>query len=190
MGVFLLSALVEAFYLPGVAPKEYAEGSRVEIKVHKLSSPKTHLPYDYYSLPFCQPAELVRPAENLGEVLSGAIIQNSAYEVYMGKSEFRVACRSVLSKAAKVKIAQKVRQDYRVHMIMDNLPAATKMIAEMPDGTKKDMCDSLPRPMTFSAHASAPLFPRSNSDPGMTAVSGLAFLGQRISPARSPISHM
>ena len=55
MGVFLLSALVEAFYLPGVAPKEYAEGSRVEIKVHKLSSPKTHLPYDYYSLPFCQP---------------------------------------------------------------------------------------------------------------------------------------
>jgi len=24
-------------------------------------------------------------------------------------------------------------------MIMDNLPAATKMIAEMPDGTKKDM---------------------------------------------------
>ena len=147
--VALLAAIIasssnhaaHAFYLPGVAPKEYAEGSRVEIKVHKLSSPKTHLPYDYYSLPFCQPAELVRPAENLGEVLSGAIIQNSAYEVYMGKSEFRVACRSVLSKAAKVKIAQKVRQDYRVHMIMDNLPAATKMIAEMPDGTKKDMYD-------------------------------------------------
>ena len=34
-----------------------------------------------------------------------------------------------------------VREDYRVHMIMDNLPAATKMIAEMPDGTKKDMYD-------------------------------------------------
>ena len=31
--------------------------------------------------------------------------------------------------------------DYRIHMIMDNLPAATKMIAEMPDGTKKDMYD-------------------------------------------------
>lgn len=35
----------------------------------------------------------------------------------------------------------KVRMDYRIHMIMDNLPAATKMIAEMPDGTKKDMYD-------------------------------------------------
>ena len=36
-------------------------------------------------------------------------------------------------------LSTRVRQDYRVHMIMDNLPAATKMIAEMPDGTKKDM---------------------------------------------------
>ena len=179
-----------AFYLPGVAPREYADGDRVEIKVHKLSSPKTQLPYDYYSLPFCRPEELTRAAENLGEVMSGAIIQNSPYDLYMGKSEFRVACRSQLDRKQKQALSTKVRQDYRVHMIMDNLPAATKMIAEMPDGTKKDMCDSLPRPMTFSAHASAPLFPRSNSDPGMTAVSGLGFLGQRISPARSPISHM
>jgi len=57
----------------------------------------------------------------------------------MGKSEFKVACRSVLTKPQKTALSVKVRQDYRVHMIMDNLPAATKMIAEMPDGTKKDM---------------------------------------------------
>jgi len=111
----------------------------VDIKVHKLSSPKTQLPYDYYSLPFCKPEEISRQAENLGEVISGAIIQNSPYELYMGKSEFKVACRSVLTKPQKTALSVKVRQDYRVHMIMDNLPAATKMIAEMPDGTKKDM---------------------------------------------------
>ena len=46
---------------------------------------------------------------------------------------------SELNKLQKVSLSNKVRQDYRVHMIMDNLPAATKMIAEMPDGTKKDM---------------------------------------------------
>ena len=73
------------FYLPGVAPREYADGDKVEIKVHKLSSPKTQLPYDYYSLPFCKPDEISRQAENLGEVMSGAIIQNSPYELYMGK---------------------------------------------------------------------------------------------------------
>ena len=59
--------------------------------MHKLSSPKTHLPYDYYSLPFCEPAEgKIRVAENLGEVLHGAVIQNSPYEILMGKSEFKV----------------------------------------------------------------------------------------------------
>merc|ERR1719453_197614 len=79
---------------------------------------------------------MTRSAENLGEVISGAIIQNSPYELYMGKSEFKIACRSVLTKQQKMAIATKVRQDYRVHMIMDNLPAATKMIAEMPDGSK------------------------------------------------------
>ena len=59
----------------------------------------------------------------------------------MGRSEFRIACRVELNKHQRVTLAQRIRQDYRVHMIMDNLPAATKMIAEMPDGTKKDMYD-------------------------------------------------
>ena len=58
----------------------------------------------------------------------------SATEIFMGKSEFRVACRMKLTKRERVNLAQRVRQDYRVHMIMDNLPAATKMIREMPDG--------------------------------------------------------
>ena len=141
LSLVLLVSAANAFYLPGVAPRQYADGERVEVKVHKLSSPKTQLPYDYYSLPFCKPEEVTRQAENLGEVMSGAIIQNSPYELYMGRSEFKIACRSVLDKKQKQNLATKVRQDYRVHMIMDNLPAATKMIAEMPDGTKKDMYD-------------------------------------------------
>ena len=134
-----LLCAARAFYLPGVAPREYANGDKVEINVHKLSSPKTHLPYDYYSLAFCRPEETVHAAENLGEVMTGAVIQNSVYDIYMGKSEFKIACRSVLSKPQKQALSQRVRQDYRVHMIMDNLPAATKMIAELPDGSKKDM---------------------------------------------------
>ena len=38
------------------------------VKVQKLSSTKTQLPYEYYSLPFCKPAEVVNSVENLGEV--------------------------------------------------------------------------------------------------------------------------
>jgi len=74
LGLALL-ATSHAFYLPGVAPHEYVEGEPVEIKVNKLSSTRTQLPYDYYSLPFCRPAEVVNKVENLGEVLHGSVIQ-------------------------------------------------------------------------------------------------------------------
>ena len=79
-GVFLLSACT-AFYLPGVAPRDYAEGETVDVKVNKIDSVKTQLPYDYYSLGFCRPEPLVESSENIGEILSGDMIQNSKYEV-------------------------------------------------------------------------------------------------------------
>ncbi len=84
------------FYLPGVAPRNYQDGEPVEIKVNKLDSVKTQLPYDYYSLAFCHPEKIEWAAENLGEVLSGDDIENSAYEVpqaILKKRHFTVVCR-------------------------------------------------------------------------------------------------
>ena len=134
-GIFsVLLAVARGFYLPGVAVREYSDGERVEIKVNKLSSTKTQLPYDYYSLPFCKPAEIVNKIENLGEVLHGSVIQNSAYDVYMGKSDFKVLCRQELNRAKALLFHKRIKEDYRAHLILDNLPAATKMIREMPDG--------------------------------------------------------
>jgi len=140
----LLLALVlgaEAFYLPGVSPHEYADGERVEIKVNKLSSTKTQMPYDYYSLPFCKPEEQTSAVENLGEVLHGSVIQNSPYGIYMGKTDFKVLCRMELNQRSSMLLAKRIKEDYRVHLIMDNLPAATKMIREMPDGKQITMYD-------------------------------------------------
>jgi len=51
------------------------------VKVNKLTSTKTQLPYSYYSLPFCKPNTIVDSAENLGEVLRGDRIENSPYVV-------------------------------------------------------------------------------------------------------------
>ena len=34
-------ALASAFYLPGVAPRDYLPGEKVELKVNKLTSTKT-----------------------------------------------------------------------------------------------------------------------------------------------------
>jgi len=56
------------------------QGDKVVLKVNKLTSTRTQLPYEYYSIPFCRPENIVSSAENLGEVLRGDRIENSPYE--------------------------------------------------------------------------------------------------------------
>lgn len=57
------------------------QGDPLNIKVNKLSSTKTQLPYDYYFLKYCRPTKILNSAENLGEVLRGDRIENSVYSV-------------------------------------------------------------------------------------------------------------
>ena len=99
------------------------------------------MPFDYYNLPFCKPTELKYHVENLGEVLHGSMIQNSPYELYAQKSDFKVLCKASLTAAESKLFARRIQQDYRVQMIMDNLPAATRMISELPDGKTVTMYD-------------------------------------------------
>eukprot|EP00605_Chrysophyceae_sp_TOSAG23-4_P000906 GSChrysophyteH1.ASY1.ANO1.1000.1 assembled CDS len=89
--VVAVAQLCAGFYLPGVAVKSFGVGEEVELKVNKLSSVSVHtqLPFDYYSLKFCQPKDGIKPySENLGEFLRGDRIENSAYEISMLKDEY------------------------------------------------------------------------------------------------------
>ena len=70
----------DAFYLPGVAPREYSQYEKIKVKVNKLDSVFTQLPYDYYSLPFCRPKSGVKQeSENFGEILSGFVFNIYIY---------------------------------------------------------------------------------------------------------------
>ncbi|CAK0904815.1 unnamed protein product, partial [Prorocentrum cordatum] len=82
VGLAALAARSRAVYLPGFAPVEYDQGVPVELKVNKLTSVKTQLPYRYYTLPYCEPAGGIKESqENLGETLTGDQIENSPYEI-------------------------------------------------------------------------------------------------------------
>uniref|UniRef100_A0A3Q3IGJ9 Transmembrane 9 superfamily member n=1 Tax=Monopterus albus TaxID=43700 RepID=A0A3Q3IGJ9_MONAL len=59
--------MVRPFYVPGVAPRDFREGDGLDIKAVKLTSSRTQLPYEYYSLPFCKPKSVVYKGENLGK---------------------------------------------------------------------------------------------------------------------------
>ena len=109
------AALSSGFYLPGVSPKEYKDGDRVEVKVNKLSSSVTQLPYNYYTMPFCKPnVDIVNAVENLGEVLHGSVIQNSPYDLQMGKPDFKVLCKKDLAKNEARMIAQRMIKDTNI----------------------------------------------------------------------------
>lgn len=130
LAIGLLSS-TNAFYLPGVAPHDYAPGEHVELKVNKLTSTKTQLPFEYYALPFCQPEAVENVAENLGEVLRGDRIMNSHYDLKMGVEETcKILCRKELTSNEAAEFTTRIGEDYRVHWVMDNLPSATKYVDE------------------------------------------------------------
>ncbi|KAK8931034.1 hypothetical protein KSP39_PZI016257 [Platanthera zijinensis] len=122
---FLILPLARSFYLPGVAPRDFQRGDDLQVKVNKLSSTKTQLPYDYYYLEYCKPDKIVNSAENLGEVLRGDRIENSVHIFKMRIDEScKVACRQKLTVEGVKNFKEKIDDEYRVNLILDNLPAA------------------------------------------------------------------
>ncbi|XP_078507902.1 transmembrane 9 superfamily member 4 [Lissotriton helveticus] len=133
------------FYVPGVAPINFHQNDPVEIKAVKLTSSRTQLPYEYYSLPFCQPDKIIYKAENLGEVLRGDRIVNTPFNVLMNsEKKCEVLCYSP-SKTTTLTVAQsklmveRIEEEYYIHLIADNLPVASRleMLLKSEDGEKK-----------------------------------------------------
>uniref|UniRef100_A0A8C5N436 Transmembrane 9 superfamily member n=1 Tax=Gouania willdenowi TaxID=441366 RepID=A0A8C5N436_GOUWI len=121
--------MVWTFYVPGVAPQDFHEGDAVEIKAVKLTSSRTQLPYEYYSLPFCKPQHVVYKGENLGEVLRGDRIVNTLYNVKVNKDkQCEMVCnKKSLSITESKLVAERIQDEYYVHLIADNLPVATRL---------------------------------------------------------------
>eukprot|EP00027_Filamoeba_sp_ATCC50430_P000432 CAMPEP_0168557184 /NCGR_PEP_ID=MMETSP0413-20121227/9288_1 /TAXON_ID=136452 /ORGANISM="Filamoeba nolandi, Strain NC-AS-23-1" /LENGTH=642 /DNA_ID=CAMNT_0008588195 /DNA_START=93 /DNA_END=2021 /DNA_ORIENTATION=- len=141
--LLLLQQAHSIFYLPGVAPQEFTYGKEVDLKVNKLTSVHTQLPYKYYSLPFCKPPKIEDKVENLGEILRGDRIENSMYQI---NAKIPVACKVLCVKnytKSEVKdFSEKVGYEYRVHWIVDNLPAATPKILQDAKGETTTVYES------------------------------------------------
>ena len=49
---------VQGFYVPGVAPQDFAKGDPIEVTALKMTSAHTQLPFEYYSLELCKPKDV------------------------------------------------------------------------------------------------------------------------------------
>jgi len=119
-----------------MAPIEYQEGGSIDLKVNKLTSVKTQLPYGYYTLPYCAPPAIQESAENLGEILTGDQIENSAYQINMREEvSCKELCKKALTNADKNRFKSMIEDEYSVNWIVDNLPGAMRVAApEAPGG--------------------------------------------------------
>lgn len=124
--ILLLFSSVSAFYLPGIAPRSYEEGRKLEVMANKLVSPKNKLPYDYYSLPFCG-AESKKDHQskpvNLGQVLMGDRMKPTDYHINMKTNvNCRLLCSVTLTADHIKSFKKRIEQEYAVRLNLDNMP--------------------------------------------------------------------
>ncbi|XP_042033229.1 transmembrane 9 superfamily member 7-like isoform X1 [Salvia splendens] len=101
------------------------KGDELQVKVNKLFSAKTLLPYDYYYLKNCRPPTIRDAAQNFGQVLRGD--RTSVYTFHMREEQScTVTCRIVLSAQDAKDFKEKIDDDYRAYMILDDLPVVVR----------------------------------------------------------------
>eukprot|EP00906_Rhabdomonas_costata_P031132 RCo043992 len=119
------------FYIPGTA-RDYQDGEYVAVDVNVLTSINTHLPYEYYHLPFPRPegypkSVLKQDSENLGEILMGDRIRKSPYKDVQMAVPFN--CKVVekpvkLDPQGRALFENFIKEEYVVHLILDSLPVS------------------------------------------------------------------
>jgi len=127
---FLLASgltLTQGFYLPGVAPREFEKGDNINVKVNKLFSMKTQVPYQYYTLPYCEPDTIMYKQQNLGEILRGDEITNSPYKVKMQDNiTCEKMCEVELDDEQMKTYKEMIENEYFTNLLVDNIPAFTE----------------------------------------------------------------
>ncbi|OBA19053.1 endosomal P24A protein precursor [Metschnikowia bicuspidata var. bicuspidata NRRL YB-4993] len=142
LSLLLWTGLVSAFYLPGVAPTNYAEGDSIKLFVNHLTPSSNHMAsfkskgkskvtvysYDYYypKFKFCKPKDgPKKQLESLGAIIFGDRIFDSPFEINMLKEvNCQALCLSPYSKVDSVFVNRNIRAGYSHNWIVDGLPAA------------------------------------------------------------------
>lgn len=125
---------------PGMTPELYEPNERVELIADLVQSKKTHVPYQFYNLPGCPniiPTKLssqhfhrrIRQMgrKNLGAKLTGVDWTPAPYPIKVLQNISCTALCQVDIQPRSIKWLRKlVRQHYRIHLSLDQLPVLLK----------------------------------------------------------------
>ncbi|KAG5189977.1 EMP/nonaspanin domain family protein [Tribonema minus] len=114
-------------YLPGVGPRKYKSMQELSLELNELTSMRTQIPYDFYSLPFCPLANHKMKRESLGEQLEGEVKEESAFKLNVNQ---QTTCAQLCERELNAKDIKRfqtaINEEYQVQMSVDGLPAARK----------------------------------------------------------------
>ena len=102
--------------------------------VNSLSSSKTQIAKDYYSLPVCKPQHISQLKQNIGNVLSGEEYSNTPLVFGMMKDEVypQVICKRSLSVEDVNTYKQSVEDEYNVQWLFYRNDLTIRMIDDLP----------------------------------------------------------
>ncbi|KAA8498660.1 Transmembrane 9 superfamily member 7 [Porphyridium purpureum] len=134
--VLLLASTVRALYVPGV-PTDYEEGAPIEIVASKLTSNRNKVPYAYYSVAQCVPADVPVQRDgspralthvSLGQILLGEREHPTAYNVHMMVNEdCAVLCEKNMTATELRTMAKRIQERYHVRMSLDQMPLVSEL---------------------------------------------------------------
>ncbi|XP_065888892.1 transmembrane 9 superfamily member 2-like [Dysidea avara] len=136
-----LLTVVNAFYLPGLAPTKFCTEEEVKtlddkdcktevfVHVNKLDSVVQILPYEYSSFDFCQPdkeSDDHDPVENLGQVVFGERLRASPYKIMYKKNiTDEKLCTKTYKRVDDTKLKflrDRIHEAYMHQWVIDNMP--------------------------------------------------------------------
>lgn len=127
----LFLPIASAFYLPGIAMKDYASGEPIEVLANRLTSPVSTIPYGFYTIPFCRPEEMLRSHPvNLGQLLVGERAYPTVFNISMKQNaKCRLLCtldfNDILGKEY-LRLLDRISENYVARLNADNMPIVTK----------------------------------------------------------------
>ncbi|KAI8912990.1 hypothetical protein DFJ77DRAFT_466226 [Powellomyces hirtus] len=133
LALLALASVANAFYLPGVAPRDYAKDAQVDLNVNVLTSDETLLPFDYYYERFhhVKPKHEENKRESLGSILFGDRLHNSAFQLKMlhNVTDCQRLGESVITINSddSLFINDRIKEHYQQNWFVDGLPVAQLM---------------------------------------------------------------
>lgn len=126
--LYILLSLAAGSYIPGTKPNEFEIGKEIELFVNKLDSSLTQLPFEYYYLNFCKPKSTIELIENIGQTLSGDLIENSPYKISMQKTMYcQELCETKNSKTDIEIFKWMIENEYQANWVLDGLPSGYRV---------------------------------------------------------------